>query len=130
MIRLKNYLKGATRLFNGQDLFRKLILTTLVLIPLGCGGGGASDPDGLWATTYIGTWTDLPDFDNLQPTKGYKSTTVKVDGSASSNYAMTLEGMIDIPKSQRYRFFLSSNASLNCSVVKLPSKSLVKKTRS
>lgn len=70
-----------------------------------------NDKKGLKFSYYEGPWEKLPDFSTLQPNKTGISQQVNLTetGHREDYFAIVLEGYIDIPKTERYTFYLQSD---------------------
>lgn len=70
-----------------------------------------NDKKGLKFNYYEGPWEKLPDFSILQPTKTGISQQVNLTetGHRDDYFAIVFEGYIDVPKTERYTFYLQSD---------------------
>jgi len=65
---------------------------------------------GLRYKYYEGTWSNLPDFSELTPLKTGVVENITLDVRSKTNdYGLVFDGFINIPETNVYRFFLSSD---------------------
>lgn len=66
--------------------------------------------NGLRYKYYEGTWSNLPDFSKLTPLKSGVVENITLDVRNKTNdYGLVFEGFINVPETNVYRFFISSD---------------------
>lgn len=72
--------------------------------------GSSSGGGGLKYSYYTGQWDNLPNFDNLTPSKTGTVNNVTLSvATSTTNYAIKFEGYINIPTSGQYTFYTKSD---------------------
>ncbi|MEZ4931022.1 MAG: PA14 domain-containing protein [Saprospiraceae bacterium] len=66
---------------------------------------------GLQFSYYEGSWKNLPDFKKLTPVKTGVANKVNLEkiGHGDNQFAVVLEGFVDLPKTGTYQFFTRSD---------------------
>lgn len=72
--------------------------------------GSSSGGGGLKYSYYTGQWNNLPDFNNLTPSKTGTVNNITLSvATSTTNYAIKFEGYINIPVSGQYTFYTKSD---------------------